>query len=113
MIANATPTTASDDGRSPSATPTTSGMITAHTAVTGATTLITPTASPRYSSATPIPPASPAAAPHAKSIADGDDRGRNGSASSTRIKPDNWEKTTTEIIDERLLARPPRKSAAP
>ena len=46
-IASSTPIAAGPEGRSPRASPTISGTTTAQTAVTGATTLITPIARPR------------------------------------------------------------------
>ena len=61
--------------------------MTAQTAVIGATTAIEPMASARYSSATPIPPAMPAAAPQIHRCALGTEAGRNGSTSRSAISP--------------------------
>ena len=88
-------------------------MVTAQTAVIGATTAIEPIASARYSSATPMPPATPAAAPQIQSLGAGDDAGRKGSINPSTIRPASWEMTTMAMVFARREANPPRKSAAP
>src|SRR5216110_2956278 len=60
-----------------------------------------------------MPPASPLAAPHARSAAVGVAGGRKGSARRRRTSPVAWEQTTAEkTVEPRFVARPPRKSGA-
>src|SRR5690606_20215012 len=61
------PTNAGVDGSPSSATPATSGTSAAVTAVVGATTVIAPRDSPRYSSTKPVKPVTPATPPQARS----------------------------------------------
>ena len=65
------PMTASVDGRSPVASPTTTGTRAHPTAESGATTPIRAPASPRYRNTAPMPAHTPASAPHRQSLASG------------------------------------------
>jgi hypothetical protein len=108
------PTIVRAPGRSPPSTAATTGMITAQTAVVGATMAMVPMASARYSRATPMLPVNPAASPHQRSAdAGGDDCARRGISTARTIRPDAWLTATTATVAARFDARPPRKSAAP
>ena len=71
-----------------------------------------PTASARYSSATPALPAIPATIPHAKSDLVGA-AGNTISSNASGSSPAACDTTTTAMALARREARPPRKSAAP
>ena len=91
----------------------TTGIVTAHTAVVGATTAIRPTASARYRSVTPTPPANPAAPPQTRSRAAGVAAGNNGRLSTSSVRPQPCDVTTMTRVLARREARPQRKSAVP
>ena len=112
-IASAIPSAVIRVSRSPTSTPAATGIITAHTAVVGATTVILPTASARYNSATPVPPASPAVPPQIRSRTVGVANGNSGRMSSNSARPAPCEVTTMVMVFVCREARPPRKSAAP
>jgi len=112
-MARAIPPNVAAASRSPSATETKTGITTAHTAVVGATTAITPIASARYRSATPPPPQTPASAPHRKSVRAGAVVGKSGRIDSRISSPASWETTTTARVLALFAVTPPMKSAAP
>src|SRR5262245_13209361 len=112
-IASPIPASTIADGAPSRTMPTTTGIVAASTPVTGATTLIRPTASPWYSDRIPTPAAIPesAAQPRSTGAGSGSPRIRESSAVSrhgtARLT------STTPNSGARRLRSPPPKSAVP
>src|SRR5918993_1022953 len=107
------PATVAGAGRPSVRNPNATGTVALRTPVTGATTPIRPTASPRYRLVMPTTPHRPPITAHPMSGADG-----NGSASriprpSAATMPTSWVMPTTPNNGARRVISPPPKSPAP
>ena len=106
------PTPAHTPMRFPPSSPASTGTAAAVTAVTGATTLITPRDRARKKTTSPVEPTIPAAAPQARS-ATVTGPPSQGSSARSATSPASWDNATTPKTDALRLASPPRKSDAP
>src|SRR5258705_11958793 len=107
-----TPDHARADGRSPAATPNSTGTESPIRLKTGEARLIGPIASERYISEAPAAPHTPAAAPHARST-DVGLPGMNGMHTNSTATAPGPANAATRVAGARLAASPPEKSATP
>ena len=110
--ATRTPSQASQVGRSPRATPTSTGSTAAPTADTGATSPIRPRASPRYKKMLPVADPAPASSAQAKSAARGS-AGASSPHATISTAPHAWPISTSPHGECWREPVPPTKSEAP
>ena len=101
------PTTASTPGRSPVATPTTTGTAADTTPVIGATTVMLPRASATYSPTTDTLPMNPATSPHTTALRGGASSSISGITTRQSGRITASANSATATGGTRLLARPP------
>ncbi len=106
-IARAMPNTATASGRSPSATPSTTGTPAATTPVTGATIVMLSRDSAAYRPNAPSLPAAPATAPHQTEATDGPSVSTAGTSAANTTSKVGSTHRATRIGAYRRLIRPP------